>query len=260
MVARKHRHQCDFVRTQCRLITFAALAVFTGNAAWERHVIAGQGDKVDRPQAHSLAYFTHSPLLRTEDPSVFWNCTLAQKLEKARQAKADISVQRVGILHGYAIYEVLTKFEAPGGIWKFILVKVGPDRFREIYHVEADPLDDIEHSSIVVVGDQQILRSRDVISGNGVVTLEAYFWFDANGPTWIDLAPIWNAARSAAPKESRISEVDWNNTEELKTRFRVPVQDSTSSICCNGFVHVKFVIKKGRVQVIEAKYDPDAER
>lgn len=241
-------------------LTLVALSVFPASAAWERHVIAAPANRIDHPQAHSLAFFTRYPLLRTEDPSAFGNCTPEQKLAKAKSTKATAEVSLAGKLSGFAIYDVIVHFEEDSASWKFILVKIGPNRYREIYHLEAGFMDEIKHSAVVRIGDRHILRSVDTVAGNGVATYQAYFWFDKDGPTWIDWTPIWNAARLAAPSDGRTMEKDWNSAKDLAHFFRVPIRGTNDYTCCSGSVDVKFVINHGRIQVVEAKYNPDAYR
>jgi hypothetical protein len=229
-------------------------------AAWERHVVAGGHETIDHPPAHSLAFFTRQPLLRSEDPNTFWNLTPEQKVAQAKSEKATVEVNFVGTLRDFAIYDVLIRFEQAERVWKLILVKIGPNRFREIYHLEAAYDTEIEHPFVAKVGPEYILVSRDVFAGNGVETCQAYFWFDKGGPMWIDWSPIWQAARSVAPKDSWVIEVNWSSRQDIiKSTFPVPVRGDGDSTCCRGFVHVHFSVERGHIIVRGATYDADAE-
>ena len=251
----------DFETMSPRLLTCVFSTTLPLVAAWERHVVAGGDETIDHPQAHSLAFFTRHPLLRSEDPNTFRNLTPEQKVAKAKNEKSTVEVNFVGTVRGFTIYDVLIRFERPGGdVWKLILVKIGPDRFREIYHLEAAYDTQIEHPFVAKVGTEYILVSRDVFAGNGVETCQAYFWFDKDGPTWINWSPIWQAARSVAPKDGWAIEVNWSDRQDLiKSTFPVPVRGEGDSTCCRGFVHVRFSLERGHIIVLGATYDADAE-
>ena len=248
-----------------RLLTCIVLTWIPLSAAWERHVITPEDDRIDHPAPHALSYFTRYPLLRSEYSQVFWGCTPEQKIARAKATKAKAEVSLVGKVTGFAIYDVITHFEEEGSTtWKFILVQTGPDRFREIYHPEPSQSDSRIEPSIVVKGSGEFfLRTRAWVGGNGGYTYEEYYGFNKYGPIHIDLSPIGKAAGFVLPSdvgESMGPEgTDWSNPEDLaKSIFSVPVVGKNLR-CCIGFVHVRFRVEGGHIIALGATYDAEAE-
>ena len=234
-------------------------------AAWERHVIAPKDDRIDHPAAHALSYFTRYPLLRSEDSDTFRGCTPAQKIARAKTTKAKSDVSLVGKMAGFEIYDVITHFEGEGNTtWKFILVQTGPGRFREIYHLEPNQVDSrVEPSIVVNSNGESFFRTRDWVGGNGGYTYEEYFSLDRDGPIRIDLGPIGKAAAAVVPSDIGQSMgpqgADWSNPEDLaKSIFSVPVVGKNLRYC-SGFIHVRFGVEHGRIIVLGATYDAEAE-
>ena len=166
---------------------------------------------------------------------------------------------------GFVIYDVITHFEEEGSTtWKFILVQVGPDRFREIYHLEPNQVDSRVEPSIVINSNREsFLRTRDWVGGNGGYTYEEYFSLDRDGPIHIDLDPIGKAAGAVVPSDIGQSMgpqgADWSNPDDLaKSLFSVPVVRKNLR-CCTGFVHVRFRVAHGHIIVLGATYDAEAE-
>jgi protein gp37 len=77
--------------------------------------------------------------LRDESGDFCFLCTPEQKLEEAKKSKIRAEVQPVGVLSGFEIDDAFYRQECEGcGASKSILVKTGPDQFREIYQRRAD--------------------------------------------------------------------------------------------------------------------------
>jgi hypothetical protein len=248
-----------------RILTCIVLMALPMVAAWKRHVITPEDDRIDHPAPHALSYFTRYPLLRTEYSQVCWGCTPTQKTARAKATKAKAEVSLVGKVAGFAIYDVITHFEEEGSTTrKFILVQTGPDRFREIYHLEPNQWDSRIERSVVVEGSgDSFLRTRDWVGGNGGYTYEEYYWLDGNGPHPIDLSPVKEAAAFVVPSDIGQSMgpqgADWSNPEDLaKSIFSVPVVGKNLR-CCSGFVHVRFRVEHGRIIVLGATYNAEAE-
>jgi hypothetical protein len=77
----------------------------------------------------------------------------------AKEPKAEVHV--VGTISGLTIYDVFYRFQSEGAIdWKSILVRAGPNRYREIYHDE--PIEGKANPSFFVkLGAETFLRVLD---------------------------------------------------------------------------------------------------
>lgn len=231
-------------------------------ADWTRIIQTAKAERIDTPAPHSLAYFISYPYLRDEDGDFCSPCAPEKRLAEARKSnyKARASVNRVGILQGFAIYDVLYFFDkAANPDWKSILVKVAPNRYREIYHLQLTEIQArIYPSTLVKAGRDTILATVTDVGGNKGMTTEDYFWFDRSGPKLIDLEPILEAAKAAVPPGKRIYNVGWNGMKAFPIlTFDFAALDDSSSLCCSGSsVEVKITLDLGRVIVASAQYRP----
>jgi hypothetical protein len=131
------------------------------SAARERVVMTGKFDFVDKPGTHSLSYFTKYPGLRDVDGDFCLGCSPEKKLAAAKAQKARTEVKLVGTIQGLAIYDVLYFFDdEPEPQWKSILVRTGPNRYREIWHYQKIQ-GGIWPSFLVKAGNQTLLGLDD---------------------------------------------------------------------------------------------------
>ena len=87
--------------------------------------------------------------------------------------------------------------------WKSILVQVGPNQFKEIFHLSTFYTTvSIQPSSIVQSGKEQVLTTMDGDGGNGGGCWEAYWWFDQAGPHRLDFAALSIAIGERVPKHT----------------------------------------------------------
>ncbi len=179
---------------------------------WSRVVFSGKGESTDVPAAHSLGYFTRSPVLRDDGEDLCALCTEEGRAKSALKYSIRPMVRPVGNLAGYPIVDVLysvTKRADPSSNdakWKSILVQVGPDRYREIFHLQAFySTISIKPSSIVASGSERVLATVDLDGGNAGGCWEGYWWFDGAGPHALDFSRLEAAMLGQVPKNTNFN-------------------------------------------------------
>src|SRR5271157_2646044 len=120
-----------------RLLVLLSLLALQAGAAWQRHVGTPKGDWFDQPEPHPLAYFTEYPMLRNESGDFCSLCSPDKRLAEAKKQQVGSDLRLVGTLGGFEVYDLFYRFKCQGCVdSKSILVKTGPDEYREIYHRE----------------------------------------------------------------------------------------------------------------------------
>src|SRR5277367_6138888 len=175
------------------LLLFGALSLPVAGQ-WRRLVFSGKGGFDDVPVDHPLSYFTANPFLRDDGDDLCALCTPEGKAKSIQRYSVRTVVRPVGVLAGYRIVDVLyyvgsrdLNADLTDVKWKSILVQVGPDRFKEIFHLSVFYTTvSIEPSRIVQSGAEQVLSTMDGDGGNGGGCWEGYWWFDQTGPHRLD--------------------------------------------------------------------------
>jgi hypothetical protein len=242
------------------LALIVALAV-TSQAEWRRQVYSGKGAWSDTPQPHSLSYFTQDPLLRDDANDFCMSCTQAEKATLHLKFKARAELHRIGTLGGFPLFDVLYYFEQKDTPdWKFVLVRTGPDQYREIFHVQRTQTDQqVGFSSLIKAGNEIILSTRAFAGGNQGIQYGNYFWFDKNGPVMVDVdGPIRLAAEPLLPKGKELYGV-WDIRLPALTAS-LPVRGENDMRCCTGgSVAIKFKLDQGLLVVTESHYVPPSQ-
>lgn len=242
-----------------RAFLLIVLLALPATAQWSRLIVEPRDElRVDKPEAHPLKYFTEFPRLRDESGEFCYLCTPDKRLAEAKNEKAKTDVRLVGTTQNFAAYDVMYYFgDDSEPTWKSILVRIGPDSYREIYHdqpAEGKP----NPSFLVKAGEATLLCLRDNIYRSDAV--EECFWFGTDHVERLDFAPVWQAARKAVPPERRIWAYDLNPRTNFQI-MTIPVglrSDYNGRCCTTGVVYVRFKVEGGRVLVIKADFDPDA--
>jgi hypothetical protein len=230
---------------------------------WKRHVMTPKGGWFDTPAPHPLAHFTQYPALLDESGDFCYLCSPEKKLAEAKAAKEPkAEVKLVGTIRGLTIYDVFYHFQSEGAVdWKSILVRTAPKAYREIYHCEPTQVDARALPSIIVrVGTELLLNSRYIAGGNKGMYTDDYYWFGQTGPTLVDFAPIWDAARATLPQGVQLWRGgDGNSPETLPSmKFKLQVWNDNDALCCRpGIVEVAFKLDRGHMIVTEAHYNPN---
>lgn len=241
------------------LTIFAFLFSFNGDSLWQRHVRCGKGNSFDTPRPQSLAYFIDDPFLGDDGDQFCSVCTPKGKSSVHLQYKFTTETHNVGALHGFEIDDVYYRFDEHAGTstieWKSILVKVGPDRFRERYHLQHTEAK-IAPSYLLKAGGEQILATRDVIPGTGNYYYEDYFWFSAAGPKRIDIEKIAKVVEAILPSGHGVWKGGGLNMAALT--YHSPVWKSGDANCCpsGGTVFVRVSLDGNRSLVASKSYNP----
>ena len=166
----------------CQSLLLTVALCLPASGQWNRIVFSGKGESTDIPASHSLRYFTANPVLRDDGNDFCVLCTPEGRARSAEQYSIRPIVHPVGVLAGYRIVDVLYEIGKRGDSgqpqvgWKSILVRVGHDRFKEIFHLQASggppPL---KPSSIVTSGNERVLSSMDFDGGVGGGCWEGYW-------------------------------------------------------------------------------------
>jgi hypothetical protein len=190
------------------LLFLAALSL-PATGQWQRLVFSGKGgsDVRDVPVEHPLSYFTANPFLRDDGDDLCVLCTPEGKAKSAQHYSIRTEVRTVGTLAGYRIVDVFyyvgsreMNADLTDVKWKSILVQVGPDRFREIFHLSAFYTTvSIAPSRIIQSGTERILATTDGDGGNGGGCWEGYWWFDKAGPHSLNFAGLSIAIEERVP-------------------------------------------------------------
>jgi hypothetical protein len=257
-----------------RFLLLAALLALPASAAWEHFVGTAKGDRVGTAEPHPMAYFTEYPMLRDESGDFCYLCSEEKRLEEAKKFKIQTDLKLVGTLAGYAVYDLYYLSEGQDPASKLILVKTGPDEYRNIYLRHPTQVDAHAEPSIFVrIGDDQFLEAKYMAGGNHGVFQVEYFWFDETGATLLDLRPILDAAEAVLPPGRTVKLLYESNspgTNDLWDRSQPPrtkvivtgtVVDYNKPLGVDGYygiVIVDFKFDHGRVVPTKVTYDPNA--
>lgn len=236
-------------------------------AQWQRLVFGAKGNIIDAPSEHPLAYFTANPFLRDEADDLCGLCTA--EYESAQHYSIRAEVKPVGALAGYRIVDVLyyvgsreLNAKLTDVKWKSILVQVGPDRFKEIFHLSTFYTTvSVEPSRIIRSGTEQVLSTMDRDGGNGGGCWEGYWWFDKAGPHLLDFAGLSKAIWERVPKQTayQISCSSLNlETQEVKAAVqKIP---ATSHACdWIGSFRARFRLDGAKAIPLDVQFMPAAQ-
>ncbi len=225
-----------------RFLVLGVALLVPAAGQWERVLISGKGERRDVPEPHPLSYFTDNPFLRDDEDELCGACTPEGKAKSAEKYSVQTRTQPVGVLAGFHIVDILYQMSplndptvaVPGdrADWKFILVQVGPDRYREIFHLQW-PSRTLSH--IIRSGSERVLVSMDPDGGNGGGCSEGYWWFDQAGPHALDFSRMETAIKNAVPHDTRFR-MSCSNLDLASERISSWVQKSNFSCMACDFV------------------------
>jgi hypothetical protein len=143
--------------------------------------------------------------------------------------------------------------------WKSILVRVGPDRYREIFHLQAFySTVSIARSQIIQSGRERVLATMDSDGGNGGSCWEGYWWFDSLGPHALDFSHLRAAVLSRVPGDSRFG-MTCSNLDLQSEQFQSWVQEANAQChaCGNlGEVTAQFRLKGAIIEPVAVSFKP----
>jgi len=228
---------------------------------WKRYVTTPKGAWFDSPAPQPLAHFTRYPALLDMSGDFCYLCSPEKKLSTAKATKEPkAEVHEVGSIGGWTIYDVFYRFQSEGAIdWKSILVRTGPDEYREIYHDE--PAEGKPNPSFLIkIGEETVVGVRD--NAYRMDLLEEYWCFDAGAPLQLSFKPVWKAARSAIPADSLIIENPNGPGNFPNLAISAPVLAPRGAPCCEilGAVRVAFTMERCAISVSGVEFRPGAGR
>jgi len=248
----------------CSLI--AVLLCLPAGAQWQRVVFTGKGETKDVPSPHSLSYFTANPFLRDDGDEFCRICTPEGKAISDNGYSIRGAVKPVAVVAGYPILDVLYYVSTPDTqnntqvSWKSILVQVGPDLYREIFHLQTSgPAPSIQPSRIVQSGNEPVLMTMDRDGGNGGGCWEGYWWFDRSGPHSLDFSRLQTAIKDRLPENARFNG-SCSNLDLSAQQVKSAVQKSDARChACDwvGEVTAAFRLDGPTVEPVSVNFKPD---
>jgi hypothetical protein len=235
-------------------------AILPAHADWRRFLV--EEPRTDPAPPRTLSYFSHDAFLR---PESCVNCTAEQVGENAASAQAE--VVKIGEVQGIGVFDVTYLIQRkPAG--KSIIVKTGPDEYREIFYAEdfSEGGGRFYPTQIVSAGENEALVWLRVDYGGNRHPIEDFLiHFDSNGSTRVDLDPLLKAANSILPVNGDLFIWDMELlARENRFTLRSPVHGSCpkgAGLPCNfdevgGTVEVDFRIEGGRTVPLGKRYIP----
>jgi len=243
-----------------RIVLLLCVLTLPASAAWERLVLTPKGERIDKPQPHPLAYFTEFPILRNEGESFCARGCSPETLAELKKIKIKTELTLVGTLNGFLVYDLFYRYETEGSPdTKTILVKIGPNLYREIYHCEPVTGGPVP-SQFVNSAGMRLLLARYRVGGKSP-DLNDYYLFDQAGSTLLDFGPVLAAAKAALPSGGILrafllqgipgAHYLWNHTFPLLCKLDVFDEAESSRL---GFLEVEFRFDHGAVVPTSTRY------
>ena len=238
-----------------RLLSAMMLLVVPLQAEWMRQGYCAKGRWSDVATPHALSYFTDDPLLRDDGQDFCIACTAEEKATLHLNIKAKTVVRPIGTIARMNVFDVFYYFsgeETPR--WKFVLVKTGPDQYREIIHVQRTTIEQvIGPTTIVKAGLESILSARAPV-GVRNITYGDYFWLGEDGPILVNVdEPAKAAGIAGVPPGKGIYGLVVIDFPTMTATL--PLVDLSMAICCTADrIEVKFKLQRGKVTITSARY------
>ncbi len=254
------------------LALLTLVAAWPAMGQWQRVITSGKGTWTDVPAPHPLSYFTANPILRDDAGELCAGCPDPDNAELKREFEVQSTIKTLGVLAGYRIVQVLYSIrpkdeeatpDSPK--WKSILVQVGKDSFREIFHLQAFySAIALESSHIVQSGNERVLVSMDPDGGNGGSCWEGYWWFDRSGPHTVDFSPLLASMRARAPANTRfLTSCSVLDLEKQEVNTAVQKSDARCHACDYvGIIKARFRLDGATARPVEVRFqagDPNSE-
>ena len=232
-----------------------------GQARWERLVVTAKSGGIQPSEPHPLSYWTADPVSRDEGHDLCLGCRLGDHTVTREDYTTETEIIDIGTISGYRILEVLNRVIGKpaflGNKYKMLLVQVGSDQYREIYHLEGQP-GPLGPARIVSVGKESILSTMDRDGGNAGFCTERYWRFDQSGPSPLDFSAVDGAIRKAVPANTtfyaRCFAIDLE-----RQHISAPVQraDAECRACgVLGTVTVHFTLNGSTVEPTTVQFVP----
>ena len=270
---------------RCRIDGALGLALVLGfpwtveplQAQWKTLLPQAGTEKV--AVSHSLSYFTVDalPSGRLASSDVLYSCFACVGEEKLQFEKENLDLRRygkatvgkLGEIRGFEIFVVdytcqCTQQGHPFLPAKSLIVKTGPDEFRELLFARRE-VDggSLSHEIVTADAETALLWSVFTFGGNHHPFEEYAFRFD-KGPIRLNLEPVKKAASAALPQGAFLplgGELSTFGTRIFTYRATVyPYCTIVDPIPCDhnlgGTVEVDFTLDGDQVTVLAGRYKP----
>lgn len=243
-----------------RPVLFALLAMDSQAANWTRYVNTVITSWTDSPAAHSLSYFQVDPCARSDPKDRFLQCPSGPA---ASGLSVRTELRKVGDFGSLAVYDLVyldgegTREAEPVRL-RSVLVKVGPDSFRELHVQEANG--SVLPTKIIQAGAQRIMMLKFEDGGNHRIVYEDYFIATDGGLQRLDFAPVIAEAKKVVPKDEFTYQPTTNYGLDALV-YSIGTEKKGKNIgkkagCCDGRVRVPFKIENGIVIPGKPEYTP----
>ncbi len=184
----------------------------------------------------------------------------------------EVESKRLGEINGFTVYDVVHHIDAneapadwehfsyPPSLLKMVLVERKSGEFCEIFHEQnSDGEFTVSPSYFVEVNSEKVLAVHDPISGVGNYFNEAYWAFDKDGPTPLDLDIIKQTVDKLLPPNMHVYRGIGFQIEALSYDMGL-VQDAPDGGCCasrQGSIHLQFSLADHKLILVSKKFDPE---
>lgn len=227
-------------------------------ADWKRHIQTVTGSWADFPPARSLSYFQVDPCARSDPKDRFLQC--GYEKPAAASQKNPTRLIEVGRIGGHTVFDLTYEpfRDERGKVWpiqlRSVLVKVGPDLFREVRVEEVNG--EVLPTRIITVGHEKLLMIKYEDGGMYHYVYEDYLFVTPDGLERLDFEPVETAATKALPP----GQFNWQPTTVYgldKLIYRIDSgKQRRRMACCDGRVEVPYKIENGKVIPGKAVYKP----
>jgi hypothetical protein len=221
------------------------------------------GSRTDSPPARSLSYFQVDPCARSDPKDRFLQCPISPPAATGSDGRIRTELRKVGDVGSFGVYDLVYLYgDATSGTrpiqLRSVLVKVGPDSFREVHVQEANGA--VLPTAIMQAGQQRIIMVKSEDGGMYRIVYEDYFFLTSGGLQRLDFEPVVAAAEKAVPKD----EFTYQPTTSygLGTLvYSIGTEKKGKNVsakvgCCDGRIEVPFKIENGKLIPGKAKYTP----
>jgi hypothetical protein len=256
-------------RTAVSALLFFALT-FPANAQWQRVVFTGKGETTDVPAPHPLSYWTGNVLLRDEGTDLCVGCRTSDgRVLTLADYTAITKVSPLGTLSGYPIVQITAhitgdddKLFSPSD-WKILLVGVGHEEYREIYHLQmwggSNP--PLQSARIVRVDAESVLATYDPDGGNGGGCTDGYWWIDGRGAHALNFDEVYKEIAKKLPANATFATRCWTiSMEHQQIKTWAQKADAQCHACGGlGQVVADFTLHGAQAEPTKVEFTPSSE-
>jgi hypothetical protein len=226
---------------------FGQIAPPAHASPWNILTEGGKGQYRGDPVCHPLEYFSGSPLQFDYDNDLFGM--------KPKDLHVQTDVAALGVVEGRKIIQVEQNINSGNLIMKRLLVERQGSEFCAIYQQQYPAsLVQVSRAEIQTISGEPVLMTRD---RNGREYNEAYWAFDADGPTLLDLGAIQTTLKDLLPPGDEVRGDYGLNMGGLCYHSIVWKNSECNACASGGTVALKLGLERHRLVVVRKRFDPD---